>query len=514
VSFLARIPLYPLLLAAYAVLFVYAANISQVLPRDLVWPLTVALLGAAVVLAICGLVLRDIRRGALIAGALVLAFAFFGHLEAQLDVDLITEPMQMLLWLVFVVAVGVYALRAKGSLDTMTSVLNVFGIVLVAISLATIIPTETSRAVRATESPPVSGEPMTEATKVPNRDIYYLVFDRYGSDWSLEHSFGIKNDIYPDLEAAGFQVVPGARANYHTTDFSLAATLGMRYLDDIAATVQKPSTDRTPVDELLADHDVGKFLRANGYRYYHMGAWWQPTRTSPIADEVLALGSTTEFQSVLRDATILPATEGLLGLDHGDNHSRDQHREMALFELRQLSRLAATPGRKFVFAHVLLPHPPYVLAEGGRVVYKDEAKEKSESELLAQQLDFTNEQIRQLVAELLAGPDDEDPIIIISADEGPYLCYEVDCVDGSAEDYGIRFGVLRAYYLPDLDYQVPADDSGVNVFRMILREYFGADLPDLPNRSYEWVDRDTDMYTFRDVTDELPLPGGPGYTGD
>jgi hypothetical protein len=52
--------------------------------------------------------------------------------------------------------------------------------------------------------------------------------------------------------------------------------------------------------------------------------------------------------------------------------------------------------------------------------------------------------------------------------------------------------------------EVPADDSGVNIFRMLLREYFGADLPDLPNRSYTWPDKGH-IYDFRDVTDELPL---------
>ena len=40
---LARLPLHPLLLAAYAVLFVYAANIDEVLPGDLLGPLLVAI---------------------------------------------------------------------------------------------------------------------------------------------------------------------------------------------------------------------------------------------------------------------------------------------------------------------------------------------------------------------------------------------------------------------------------------------------------------------------------------
>ena len=87
------------------------------------------------------------------------------------------------------------------------------------------------------------------------------------------------------------------------------------------------------------------------------------------------------------------------------------------------------------------------------------------------------------------------------------LCGHVDCIDGSAETYGIRFGTLRAYYLPELDVEVPADDSGVNIFRLLFREYFGADLPDLPNRSWDWPDNDH-LYDFRDVTDELPLPSG------
>ncbi len=505
---LARLPLYPLLLAAYAVLFVYAANISEVLLSELWRPLAVALVVAAVVLAACALLYRDLRRGALLAGAIVLAFAFFGHVGSQLEDALAGETVQLLAWAVLMVAVGIYAWRAQGSLPGVTTALNLFGLVLVAVTLVTIVPAESGRAVHASEGEPVAATGAIEATRRPERDIYFLVFDRYGSDWSLKERFGIDNDLYPDLEAAGFQVIPGARANYHASDFSLAAMLNMRYQDDLAAALDGPSTDRTPVRERLARHEVGQFLRSQGYRYYHLGAWWDPTASSPIADEVLALGKTAEFDTVLRETTMLPALERLAGVAPEDTHSRTQHRDQALFAIRQVEHLADVPGRKFVFAHILMPHTPYVLAKDGRFVLEAEAKQKSEAELYAQQLEFTNQKINEIVAKLLAGPDEEDPIIIITADEGPYLCYEVDCVDGSPETYGIRLGTLRAYYLPGLSYQVPADDSGVNIFRMILREYFGADLPDLPNRSYSWPDPKNDLYTFQDVTDVLPLPGG------
>ena len=510
VSRLARTPAHPPLIAAYAVLFVYAANISEVLPADLLWPLTVALLGAGVVLALCGLLFRDLRRGALPASAIVLAFAFFGHIGSQLDEEAIGEPLQLAFWAGLIIAVGIYAVRARGSLDGVTMALNLFSIALVAISLLTIIPAESQRVARATEVGSVSQDVIAEATRTPERDIYFLVLDRYGSDWAIEQRFGIGNDIYAELEASGFQVLPGARANYRATDFSLASMLSMDMLDDLTESVGRDSGDRTPARDRIGDHEVGRFLRANGYRYVHLGSWYEPTFSNPIADDVRRLGQTTELEQVLRDNTALPALERLVGTAPEDTPFRNRHRNEALFQLRQVVRTADEPGRKFVFAHVLLPHPPYGFDAQGDIVLKETEDAAiaagREGDLFADQLAFTNDRINEVIEKLLDRPPEEQPIIVITGDEGPFLCGNVDCVDGSPETYGIRFGSLRAYYLPGLDYEVPADDTGVNIFRMLFREYFGADLPDLPNRSYDWPDNEH-LYDFRDVTEELPLPG-------
>ena len=172
---------------------------------------------------------------------MLLAVLFFGHAAFQLGGAGIPEEVQLVAWVVFVVGVGIYALRARGSLGTVTAALNVFAMILVAMSLATIVPAETMRAVRASEGEPVSDEVVIATTRAPERDIYFLNFDRYGSDWSLKEAYGIENDLYPDLEAMGFQVIPGARANYHTSDLSLASTLNMRYLDELTETVGRDS---------------------------------------------------------------------------------------------------------------------------------------------------------------------------------------------------------------------------------------------------------------------------------
>src|SRR4029453_3479831 len=89
---LTRLPLHPLLFAAYAVLFLYAQNLSEVLLVDIGAPLGRALLGAAVVLGLATLIYRDVQRGALLASALVIAYFAYGHVACGLGPGTTDRP--------------------------------------------------------------------------------------------------------------------------------------------------------------------------------------------------------------------------------------------------------------------------------------------------------------------------------------------------------------------------------------------------------------------------------------
>jgi hypothetical protein len=510
---LTRYPIYPLLLAAYAVLYIYAQNLTEVLPVDLVAPLGRALIGAATVFAFTALIYRDWRRGALVAAAIVVGASVFGLVDTRLErLTGLDETQLLLAWVALIAAVAVVAALLKGSLATVTMLCNAFALVLVSLSLLTIVPYESARAARPSQSSADNDAPIATATRLPNRDIYFLIFDRYGSNWSIEHRFGITDNDLPDwLASHGFQVVPGARASYRTTDMSLASTLNMQMLDDLTATMGRTSSDRTPIRRKLQRTEVAKFLKANGYRYYHLGAWFEPTRTNPLADEVLTYGEDTELTQVLHKASALPAIENALSAGVQEDPFRVKARNMTRFQFRQLERLASVPGRKFVFAHLLIPHPPYVLAADGRRMLEHEARTRPEAELYREQLGFVSAHVKQLVDALLAGPDESDPIIVIMGDEGPFMCRNTDCVEKPAlpETLGIRLGLLAAFYLPGLpDGAFPPNMTAVNTFRTIFREYFGADLPPLPDRTFNHPDNQH-LYDYQDVTDILPLPGGP-----
>src|SRR5215207_2804623 len=456
---LTRLPLHPVLFAAYAVLFLYAQNLTEVLLVDIGAPLARAMLGAAAALLALTLLYRSPERGAIVASALVIAFFAFGHVASVLNSGA-SDAAQLAAWLVLIVVAAVYAARA-GTVARVTRGLNLVAVVLVVLASITIVPYESQRAGRSPVS--VAG-PVTAssgATRAP--DIYYLVFDRYGSADAIERRFGITGSDLDDwLASRGFQVPADSRAAYRATDFSLASVLNMQYLDNLTEEIGPASDDRTPAHEMLAQHEVGRFLKQQGYRYYHIGAWFEATASIPIADENLSFDTTSEFESVLRDTTIMPAIERVLDVETPETTFRDRHREGTLFAFRQLHRLATAPGPKFVFAHVLLPHDPYVFRADGSRYTEDEAAALDEAELYAGQLAFLNGQIKELVETLTAGDDASDPIVILQADEGPLACRNVDCPDDDPRYFRIRFGNLNAMLLPGVDAVVPEDLSSVN----------------------------------------------------
>src|SRR4029453_16230823 len=61
---LRRAPVHPVLFAAYAVLFLYATNLDEVLPVDAAAPLGRFVLGAALLTLLWALPFRSLRRGA------------------------------------------------------------------------------------------------------------------------------------------------------------------------------------------------------------------------------------------------------------------------------------------------------------------------------------------------------------------------------------------------------------------------------------------------------------------
>lgn len=506
--------LHPFLFTAFPILFLFSRNLElDVSPRDLVWPLATALAAVAVVLAAATLLLRDVRKAGLVVSLWAVLFFTYGHVSTLLRMwfPLGGQPSLLVLWGALAVGAVVLAVRSGKVLAPVTASLNVVSLVLVALNVVPIVTYEPLPAASDGENAQAASLPDVPAA-APRRsgppDIYYLVFDRYGGPESLRELVGVDNSAFlRELGDRGFYVASESRANYPKTSHSLAASLNLRFIDFLS---DAPGDQLGPVYELVRKHEVGEFLKGRGYRYIHISSGWGPLQTSPIADRVLTYRAASEFSSVLFDGTLI----GAFGEDLGPIADRLDRRRVkwrrTLFEFEQVVRTRALRGPKFVFAHFLVPHGPYVFHRDGRFLSKEEeAAAGTWQKLYREQLAFTNTMILRVLDELLAGPEETDPVILLQADEGPHPDRYLEDVEGFswtlADDRELRlkFGILNAYYLPGVSTEALYPSiTPVNSFRLLFDLYFGENLALLPDRSFIFPDL-SHLYEFTEVTERL-----------
>ena len=493
------IPLHPWLFAAFPVIRLYAENLTDVEPNEVIVPLLIVLAATSVAVAILGVILRDLRKAAIITSAVVLPVMLFGLALSQLPRSFEHGRLLVLtLSVVFVAVAAAVALKAGRRLGSITSALNIISFVLL---LLVAVPAVRGAAdVLGSADDPAAG-PVTGGSDAGTlkRDIYHLVLDRYGSEDALRTGYDLDNaDFVAWLREQGFQVIDDAHANYARTTLSLGAMLGMSLLDEIVAAEGPASQDLGPVVRRIRNSQAGAFLQDRGYEYVHIGSWFAQTRDSRIADRLYNPDTEESFDSILYDLTMLPA---VLGEPDSKLDFQRRHAASGRFQLERLEDLRDDPGPQYVFAHLLLPHPPYVFLEDG-TFDPNEATFRS-------QLTFTNQSLKRFLEPLLALPEEERPIIILQGDEGPYprrlfrdeLGFEWD--DATDEEVITKFGILDAMLLPGAEGEppLPGGMTNVNTYPELFRRYFGAQVEDAPDRIY--ASTKDEPFAMSDITQRL-----------
>jgi hypothetical protein len=508
-------PLYALLIAAYPVLFLYGQNVGELSLGELLVPLTVIVGGTALVLLVVAVVVGDVQRAALPVSAVALMLLVYGHGVTLVRPLGVRAVVYQGAWLsLFVGAIVLALLLNVDRLRSLTRGLNVLAAVMVILALVSIVPTELARfgSVTAAGAQSISLSPVSGVTATGDREIWYLIFDRYGSRESLQQLNGWDDGPFLDsLRQRGFVVAEDSHANYLKTMLSLAATLNLDYLDDLVAAQGVDSNDTKPLRDRVSDNAAGRYLQERGYEYVHVGSWFDQTRTSAIADQNMLAADESDFVSTLEEASALPPLRRWLDLDrHATKHERIYETTRA--QLDVLDDLADQPARRFVFGHVLLPHPPYVFAADGS--FDDHDAGPVNPAAHNPQITYLHERMTGLIDRLLARPEAERPIIILQGDEGPFpvgYAADEDNFDWSTAsdaDIQIKFGILNAWYVPDdPPLELPPTISSVNTFRLLFNRQFGADLPLLDDRSYVSKSR-TRPYDMTDITDRLSDGGG------
>jgi len=491
--------LHPFLFGLFPVMSLLSGNLGEAELTDAVPVAVITLAMVVVVLSLSQLALRDSYRAGMITSGFV--FFFFAPFHVFMTLrswlsdfygragQLSIVPVYIALILASLFYTYFFAKKAKG-LQQLNSIFNIISVCLLAIPVFTIAAAKLSERVdwssirRHQQSEPLISKSVARP-HLP--DIYYIIMDRYAGPDTLKTVYNFNNrDFLDHLESKGFYVAAKSAANYPTTAQSLASSLNLQHINYLKQFTGAKSNSWIPIQRLLHDHKVKQFLKGKGYHYIHLGSWWEPTRQNSLADENIYFTRLPEMFYALYGTTMLRPVSAALGVL--DYHYKHWHGNRRQFE--NLTKTADIRGPKFVFAHFLLPHPPYVFGRDGEYLPPDRTRELPEEISYVNQLVYTNRMLQKTLDELLT-KSKQPPIIILQADEGPWprrfdSNYEnVDWQQATNTELNQKMKILNSFYLPGIESSVLYPTiSPVNAFRVIFNLYFETNLPLLRDDSF------------------------------
>ena len=487
---LGNIPFHPFLLVFYFVLSLLGLNISQLFPQEAIRAVLFVFAFASMILIIMRLVFKDWQRGALAASLLLVLFFTYGHVYNFLEnaIPALGRHRLLLPFWVLLAVMGLWLIaeRIKNPIP-ITRAVNIAALVALIFPIYQIASWEVQQSRMGGNTvvaiPGIGNLELAEGQSSP--DVYFIVLDMYARQDLLNEIYNYDNSGFiDDLKQLGFQVIDCSLSNYSQTEMVLASIFNMNYLD-VLGQFDAPTQDASDLRQLIKDNAVMQAFRSLGYKLvsfetgFHFSEFYYADHyLSPNSGDQNQFGRMNNFEVIFLKSTASQALSDFAKilpsfLVPDTNQPLETKREQILFDFEKLKTIPQEiSGPKFVFAHILITHEPFVFsADGSPVNYPEKMDTEQYDEAYRNQLDFSNSQLIPILKQIIEHSNPK-PVIILQGDTGPGLV-----------SHAGRMANLSAFYLPGYDQSLSPTITPVNNFRLIFDHYFGADLDLLPDYS-------------------------------
>ncbi len=505
-----RLPvLYPFLFGPYSILALLSTNAGKIYLQDIVRSIVVILTALVGLFGLLWLLFRSRERAGLTVLLNTFLFFSYGHIYALICSlpGLQDFPADVFLAIWAAVAIlGIWWILRKTQMPwRYTRILNIFTIILLLMPGANIafraLQNQNSRnAIDVSRSQsvgidvqiaghnnadsPTTAYAAAAAEKSPlskHPDVYYLILDGYARQDVLQDLYRYDNSAFIQaLRDRGFYVAPQSHSNYSNTLLSLSSSLNANYLDFSELGPNTDPSSDVGLIRLIEHSYVRSFFEEMGYQTVAFNNNYS-IRSPDAAGLVISNGGLNNFEHQLVDTTLVMLA--------GYQLYADAARLAVHTSLEQAPTLRDPGTPRFIFVHIISPHPPFLFGPNGEKLpfqgYTGDGStfyggSQKYASLYTGQLTYLNRLVLQTVDLLLADPDNQ-PVVIIQGDHGPaaYL----DAPDGPCVRE--RMSILNAYYLPEQkSAPLYPNITPVNTFRLLFDTYFGTNLGLLEDRTY------------------------------
>jgi hypothetical protein len=483
-------------------------------PAVVIRPFLFTLVGSAILYGILYLIFRNAIKTALIGTLLLIAFFTYGDVYyAARGVpvfDILNHHIVLLPLYIILVGLGIWGIFHIKKYDNFVLYLNAISLVLVLLQVV-----ELSYAYIRTSyaaSQPVklqSGLTLpTDLKDMP--DIYVIVLDTYMRSDAMKQDLGFDNTPFINqLKQMGFYVASCGHPDYTFTYASISSLLDMHYIPGAYANdVWDEFSNNGFWSSKLKNTEVHQQLENVGYKTV---AFQEPAPLIEFDDSDILIGMKNPtissqylypFEAIYLNSTAAvllnavdpkgkveqllegnSASQKAASVDFsgvtGVNRDLVINRATStLFILDNLPNVPAIAGPKFTYAHIFVPHIPFVFGPDGEIItdpryYNAQQGQPVNDEYQKRgyinQIQFIDKAIIPVLQTIIS-KSKKTPIIVLLGDHG---------LGGNN-----RYTDLLAYHLPNGSGKLYPSISPVNSFRLIFDEYFGGNYPLLPDLTY------------------------------
>lgn len=405
------------------------------------------------------------RKAAVFSFSLVLFNALFGSIYEGLitkypDSFFVRFSFLFAISLLLFVLLFLLLRKTKMTLHQAGRFLNVLFLVLISLELVLFVQN-----LAAEESQVLVTNPCTSCEKP---DVYLIVTDGYAGKEQLSNYFGFDNTAFEDsLRSLGFDVIDSSFSNYSATSPSIASLLNMQYgsKEGEDAHVQKNRNNTTAFFQKMGYTIINNSIFKLDDQFPRQPIVYFKTGIGLIRNHTFMSYLAFMVRNSLSAGGVGSATEQLKAIKEESTFKEAIRDSLTLEVLKgEIGTKESSP--KFVYTHLMMPHPPYLYNEKGQ---KLDIAATPEQQYLSF-LRYTNGQLLKTVKAILQNAA-KPPFIILLSDHG----YRNDNLP---EPTPYRFSNLAAVYLPskkaDIFYK---GMSNVNIFRAVLNHQFRQNLP-------------------------------------
>jgi hypothetical protein len=474
--------LHPFFFALYPIVELRNYNITYVDTAALLRPILLALVSTSVVWIVLRLVTREWKKSGIITTLVMIVFFSYGHVFIQIESltgEMIRHRYLVLVYAVLLVVGTWVVLKRVKNPGMLINFLTAMGAILFVFSAVRSAGHDFSEYQSAREWKKVQELFLQEARTGDSSqkpDIYLILLDAHTSEYTLQEAFGYDNSAFTnELEGLGFYVAECAQSNYPVTNLSVTSAF---YADYHQTPTLYPLYSSLAIETLRTQgYEVITFQnRSRGH--FSLGEDQRLSRNQLVLGQVDLTGGLSEFDFMLIQTSLLRITFDMpqllpwLNVQSMQEIEFYEHYQQTYFILDELKRLPQRPGPKFVFAHLLVPHSPFIFTAEGDFLWAEDPVKGYVSNVK-----FIDAQITHVAREIISSSE-IPPVIIIMGDHGPTGVPELETPQR-------RMSILNAYYVNDEAKQdlYPAI-TPVNSFRVVFNNYFGTFYPLLEDLSY------------------------------